>query len=310
MICRKTMLPFCALALIAAVGLSAGAAGGEAAAEASREGAREASPAPSWLFGSEDGPVFEAAAGLWLTHGFSQSTTESYDSGKLWQNANLMATADIELRLPGHHWLGLWGRGGTTVYNHQRNSDLADDGDSDAAMAELNLVLTLAGRGSPIIEDDDLPRTSLDLFAGARWFREEYEGEIAGGVQREMETSWVGPQIGLRGSWCLQDTYNLDSLEGWSLTLRGAVMPWMEMEATDRRDGAKAFELESSRGYGGSAAAGVEWSRGPVALTVGFEALFLRADSGDEEDSAGVVRDIETVRTTRYGAFMTLALRF
>jgi hypothetical protein len=210
--------------------------------------------------GADDSPV-EVTPGLWLTHGFARLDTASGDSGKVWQNANLLVTADLELRVPGHKWLGLWARGGSTVTNHKADSDDTSDVDSEYAVAEVNLVLTLVGRDSPIYQSDDYPRSTLDLYAGGRYFREIYDAELASGVKRELDTTWAGPQVGLRGRWYLQDTYDLDGLRGWSLTMRSAIMPWMHMEGSDRRDGAKAYDLSSNRGYGFELAAGAEWRR-------------------------------------------------
>ncbi len=281
-----------------------------AAALAAPAFAADGQPAGVGLFSrSEDSPVV-VTPGIWLTHGFAQTVTESENSGKIKQGANLMATADLDLRLPGRPWLGLWARGGTTVANRKAESDTADNIDSDFTLGEANVVLTLAGRGSPFFESEEYPRSTLDLYAGGRYFRERYDADLVTGVRREVDARWVGPQIGMRGEWYLQDTYDLDALRGWSLTLRGAVMPWMQMDSTDRRDGVKAFELESNRAYGGDAAAGLAWRRGPIGFGLGFEAQFLRADSGHEEDAFGTTRSVLEARSNRYGAFLTLSINF
>ena len=84
---------------------------------------------------ADDSPVV-VTPGVWFTQGFSQTKTELSDTGKVQQEANLLATADLEMRVPGHPWLALWGRGAYTVANSKVNSDAAKDIDSTFTMAE------------------------------------------------------------------------------------------------------------------------------------------------------------------------------
>jgi hypothetical protein len=258
---------------------------------------------------ADDSPVV-VTPGVWFTRGLARTKSDASDSGDVDQPANLMATVDLDLRVPGHHWLGVWGRGAQTVYNAKGDSRTAKDVDSDFTLAEANLVLTLAGRGSPLFELETAPRSSLDLYAGARYFHEVYKAKLPGDVKREVDARWAGPQVGLRGQWYLKDTYNYGELDGWSLNFHGAVMPVMHMESTDRLDGAKAFEQKSDRAYGGEAAAGVSWRRGALTFSLGYQAQYLRADKGDEEDALGGKHDLLQARSDRYGPFAAISISF
>jgi hypothetical protein len=257
---------------------------------------------------AEDSPL-TVAGGVWVTHGFSENRSATTNE-RVNQDLNLMAIAEVEFLVPGAPWLAVWGRGGQTVYNAKGDTDDAKDVDSDFTLAELNLGVTLAGRSSPLFENDNYPRSRVEAFVGARYFREEFTAELAGGIDREHQVTWVGPQAGLRGVWYLQDTYDYPELRGWSLSLRGAVMPWMQMKAEDRLDGTKAYEQNSDQAYGGDAALAVNWRRGPLTFSLGFEAQWLRADDGKQKDALDNETDLFAVRSNRYGGFLTIALSF
>ena len=265
---------------------------------------------PDLVSGRQDpGPTVEVKGSLWLTEGSTEVVSRSL-SGEFDHDSNLMAVLEAEAALPDLPWISVDGRIGTTLRDSGGEFDDGDE-DSDASFGlfELNLAVSLAGRGSPLAPNHALPRTHAEAFVGLKAFTEEFDAE-RNNADVSYETLWMGPQLGLRGYWHLSDTYADDYLKGWGLSAGAAVMPWLTVQADSEIDGGAEGDQDSSSGYGYSWFAGASYRTGPAVFGLGYELQSFKTDDGDEDLSGGGSGHLYSLESKRHGFFLSAGVRF
>jgi len=271
-------------------------------------GAQEAADEPGLFAEPEESPV-TLTAGLGLSEG-DMKFAGSRASGHFKYSSNLVALVAAEGRLPGCPWVSLWGRAGTTVAGGHGRLD--DDYDSDVSLtlAELNLSVALAGRGSPLAPNHELPRSYLDAYLGVRSFTERFEADRSSGLDQNYDLSWVGPQVGLHGCWWLSDTYADPAVRGWSASAGIALLPWLMAEGDSRVEKGLDVSQDSDTGYGYIWSLAANYRRGPCTISFGYEEQHLYADSGREKASSGSNGDFWSLESQRRAFFLSLTVNF
>jgi hypothetical protein len=247
--------------------------------------AEEAPPAPGeglGLFsGAEESPLLISADLLYL-RGKTRTVGGRYGQD-FENNDNLMAVLRFEYVPPASRWISAWARVGGTVQSSGARA-LGQKADADYLLAELNLGISLAGRGSPLAPASEMQDSHLEAYIGLRRFEEKYD---LADLDVDAEVTWTGPQLGLRGEWVLADTYpELPGARNWSLALDAAFLPWVRYYSESHAFGTKLFYETSDTAYGFAWAASANYRRGPVTFTAGYENQTLKTDRGDYTDDS------------------------
>jgi len=247
---------------------------------------------------------------IWFAEGRTLSDSPG-GSFKFDNEATRMAVLDARFYVPRAPFVGGQVRFGTTLSDDdgELNGDM--DCEAELGLMEFNAVFVLAGRSSPAAPSHDMASSYLEAFAGLRSWKEEFDCDTPLG-DFEYEVDWLAVQVGLRGLWCLGDTYG-ESAEArhWFLTGEAALIPWATLDADGKLEGAWDFDQESNQGYGIGGSVGV-FRRVGRHLTVGlgYEWQLLRADSGDHDQDGVSSDDLALLKSSRQGLFLEVGLRF
>lgn len=281
---------------------------------------------------SGNGPSVTIGGRVWVTSGNSSRTSSAFGFERLselrWRGVDAIVP-EVSVDVVWQRLVALASIGGGIIGDGAFiDEDFSATGARIARtrsdVDDSHLFYLNADIGARIFEWAMPPvagRGSVDVLLGFQYWRERYVAFGATGFPSvvgsdvmaiENEYEWRSVRVGARTHVPLPG--------GFSLSLRGYVVPWSSLVVEDvhrlrsdlRRD--PSFRDEASGGIGGQVDAAARYAvTDRLALELGFQYWLLTASDGDQTafTTTGAVRQrLKDARSERYGPFVGVRWRF